>query len=78
MNSFSWTLWTALSGLESVAFVLAALLTVLALAWGKAGLKKMNRRRENLCWRAAAFAALTKFGLMAVTLTWNLVVYFKR
>jgi hypothetical protein len=77
MNSFTWTLWPLLNGLESIAFVTAVLLAVLALAWGKAGLKQWKRQQENRCWRAAAIAALAKFGLMAVTVTWNLIAYFK-
>lgn len=76
--SLTWTLWPLLNGLESIAFVTAVLLAVLALAWGKAGLKRWKRAQENRCWRAAAVAALVKFGLMAATVTWNLIAYFKR
>ncbi|HXB97801.1 MAG TPA: hypothetical protein VNZ54_07080 [bacterium] len=78
MTDLSGALWPLLNGLESVAFVSAVLLAVLALAWGKAGLKQWKRQQENRCWRAAAAAALLKFGLMAVTVTWNLIAYFKR
>ena len=78
MPDVAWTLWPLLNGLESAAFVAAVLLAVLALAWGKAGLKRWKRPQENRCWRWAAYAALSKFGLMAVTVTWNLIAYFKR
>jgi hypothetical protein len=77
MNSVTSTLWPLLNGLESMAFVTAVLLAVLALAWGKAGLRRWKRQQEHRCWRAAAIAALAKFGLMAVTVTWNLIAYFK-
>ena len=77
MNGWTNTLWQLLSTAESAAFVLAVTLAVLALAWGKAGLKRLNRRQEARCWTWAARAAWLKLGLLPVTLAWTLIATFK-
>ena len=76
-NFWNW-LWTFAANLESIAFVLAALGAILALAWGKNGVKKLNKKREALLWRSVGYLVLTKLGLMAFTLLVQLVYYFKR
>ena len=70
--------WNLINTAESVAFVLAALAFLLAWAWGKNGLKKLNKKRETLLLKVCGWSALTKAGLMAFTLTVNLIFYFKR
>jgi hypothetical protein len=53
---------------ESIAFVLAALGLILAMAWGQHGLKRLKKQQEARLWRWTAYLALTKLGLMAFTL----------
>lgn len=64
--------------LESISFVLAALGAILALAWGKNGLKKLNKKREALLWKWVACLVFTKLGLMAFSLLVQVIFYFKR
>lgn len=71
-------LWSLLTVAESVSFVLAVTLAVLALAYGKTGLKKWNKRKEDRAWRYAGWAGMAKLGLMAITMLVSLFFYFKR
>jgi hypothetical protein len=77
MRFFNW-LYTFAANLESIVFVLAALGAILGLAWGKNGLKKLNKKREALLWKWVGILVLSKLGLMAFTLLGQLVYYFKR
>jgi len=70
--------WNLLTNLESIAFVLAALLFVLALAWGKNGVKKLSKRREVQLLAATGYLVLLKLGLMAFTVLVESFFYFKR
>lgn len=77
LKFWNW-LWTFAANLESIAFVLAALGVILALAWGKNGLKKLNKKKETQLWRWVGILVVTKLGLMAFTLIVQLIYYFKR
>lgn len=77
LRFWNW-LWLFLTSVESISFVLAALGAVLALAWGKAGLKKLNRKKEAQLWRWVGWLAVTKLGIMAFTVLVQVIYYFKR
>ena len=70
-------LWNLLTGVESVAFVLAALCFVLAFAWGKNGAKKLAKGREAQLWKAAGWLVLVKLAVMAFTVSVQVFFYFK-
>lgn len=70
-------LWHLITGLESVAFVLAALLFVLAWAWGKNGIKKLSKKREAQLWQATGTLVLLKLALMAFTVSVQVFFYLK-
>lgn len=78
MSGFFNKLFIAAATLESIAFVLAALLALLALAWGKNGLKKLKKAAEARLWRITGWLILTKLGLMAFTLLVQLFNYIRR
>lgn len=78
MANFFNSLFIAAATLESIAFVLAALLALLALAWGKNGLKKLKKAAETRLWRITGWLILTKLGLMAFTLLVQLINYIRR
>jgi hypothetical protein len=71
-------LWALVNTAESVAFVLAASLGLLALAWGKTGLKRWKLKQEAACWRAVGYLVLVKLACMALTLPVSLYQFFKR
>lgn len=70
--------WNFATTVESISFVLAALGAILALAWGKTGLKKLNRKREMRLWKWVGCLVLTKLGIMAFTVLVQVIFYFKR
>ncbi len=77
LRFWNW-LWHFITAVESIAFVLAALFLVLALAWGKNGAKKLSKAREAQLFKAAGYAALVKLALMAFTVIVEIIFYFKR
>lgn len=77
INAWNWFYNFALT-VESISFVLAALLVLLALANGKTGLKKLKKPQEARLWKLAVYCIYIKLGTMAFTLLVQLIFYFRR
>jgi hypothetical protein len=77
LNVWNW-FWNLCVSLESISFAVAVVLLVWALAWGKNGLKKLNKKREGQLLWLSGWSAIVYLGLLSFTVTVEFLTYLWR
>jgi hypothetical protein len=76
-NAWNW-FWNLITTVQSLAFGIGAAFLVLGLAWGKNGLKKLNKRREGQVYLVAGWSAIVYLGILAFVVTVEFITYLWR
>lgn len=76
-NAWNW-LWNFITNVQSIAFGLSAALLLLGLAWGKSGLKRLNKKREAQVFLLAGWSAVVYLGCLAFVVIVQFITYLWR